>query len=487
MKTGKKLLIGLLLLAFLTRVPYLIGNNIPFSFDHGRDSIAVLHLIKTYSLKFIGPWTSIQGLFFGPGWYYLLAPAYFFSGGNPLAAVITMLGLSLIEVWLAWKYFGIYEAVIFATAPAFIMLATGAANPFPMVLIGLLILIALKNPAKNLVILGFLAGLGFHFSSALSIFYLLIIPLILSLKKIKLKLKSVSLSLGAFIVTFVPQLLFEVKNNWLQTRSLIEYFSRGESQQITPGKIKLVTDSIIHELGLAVLPDITWLKNLSLVLLLTGIIYLILKKKHWAFWPEISLMILIPIIGFWWLHYNVWYVYGLLPVAVVATGQILKSSPKIIVYTYLGLMLINPLFHGWPKIQTKAGFLPIKLEALDYIYDQAQGKPFKSYQYLPNIYDYAYQYLYFWQGFKGRPLPVEFSYKPGEISYVQEKPDLLKLLLTPLRQGSEEPVGKIFLIIEKPENKWHYPLDRWLKEINYRELVSRKEFGPELEVWEVKP
>jgi len=135
--------------------------------------------------------------------------------------------------------------------------------------------------------------------------------------------------------------------------------------------------------------------------------------------------------------------------------------------------------------QTEAAFLPVKLQALNYIYDQAQDRPFSSYQYLPNIYDYAYQYLYFWQGFKGRPLPVEFSYKPGEINYVSEKSSLLARL--PARQGYAGQAETIFLIIEKPENFWHYPLQRWLGNIKYSEIVSKKEFGPELEVWEVKP
>ncbi|MFH0943435.1 MAG: hypothetical protein V1810_04655 [Candidatus Beckwithbacteria bacterium] len=470
------MLVFLLLFALATRLPYLFGYNIPFSFDHGRDALAVLHLIKTLSLKFIGPWTSIQGLFFGPGWYYLLAPAYFLLKGNPLAGPLTMLLLSLMTIWSAYKYFGMIEAIIFASAPVFTIISVSATNPFPMVLIGLLIFICLKNPKRHPLNLGLLIGLGFHFSSALAIFYLFIIPLILLIKKIKLSLRKLIVGV---IIPFIPQMLFEIKNNFIEVRSLVNYFMAGESQQITPGKIKIVTSSIIHELGLAILPDVLWLKYLSLGLLIAGIVYLITKRKVKVFWPEISLFLLIPTIGFWWLHYNVWYVYGLLPVIVIAIGRVLRSAPKIITYSYLGLLIISAI--KVPVLQTKAAFLPIKLQAINYIYDQAQGKPFNSYQYLPNIYDYAYQYLYFWQGFIGRSLPVEFSYKPGEVSYVSEKPDLLKKFPSPASEAE-----LIFLIIEKPENVWHYPLDAWLKTISYKELVSRKEFGEELEVWEVK-
>lgn len=379
--------------------------------------------------------------------------------------------ISLITIGLAYKYFGVYEAIIFASAPIFTIISVSAANPFPMVLIGLLLIISLEKKWPP-VWTGLILGLSFHFSSALAILWLLIIPFFVKPKR------WLKFSLGLF-VTFIPQILFEIKNNWLEVRSLINYFAAGESQQITPGKIEIVTKSIFSELSLAILPDTDRLYYLELGLLIIGIAYLIAKRKINTFWPEIILFIFIPAIGFWWLHYNVWYVYGLLPVAVVAVGRILRSAPKIISYSYLGLLIIGAI--KIPVRQTGAAFLPVKLQAINYIYDQAQGKPFSSYHYLPNIYDYAYQYLYFWQGFKGKPLPVEFSYKPGEINYVSEKPSLLNKVSPPAGEAE-----LIFLIIEKPENIYHYPFQSWLNDIKYSEIVSKIEFGPELEVWQIK-
>ncbi len=483
----------LIVLALITRLPYLWSGTIPFSFDHGRDSLAVLHLIKTLSLKFIGPWTSIPGLFFGPGWYYLLAPVYFLSNGHPISSVALMLILGLVQIALAYKYLGIYEAFLMATAPIWMILSTGAVNTFPITLVALLILILLKQievkrkvSLKQITALSLLVSLGFHFSSAFSIFYLLIIPLIFLLRKIKIGIKKILAGIGVFIVPFIPQLLFEVKHNFLQSRALIAYFSQGESQKINPGKIKIVTNSIFHELGLAVLPDINWLKYLGLGLLLIGTVYLIKQKKSQSFWLEIGLLMGLPTVGFWFLHYNVWYAYGLLPVVVVAVGKILRSMPKKLAYLYLALLFIAPVYSLYghysenrQKLFNHKSFLPAKIRAIEYIYDQAEGKPFASYHYLPEIYDYAYQYLYIWQGFKGKPLPVEFSYQPGEISYTTEKPELLAKL-----PEVDEPAEKIFFIIEKPENVHHYPLDEWLGRIEYKEIINKKVIGPEIEVWQ---
>ena len=494
MKRDKKWLILLILLVLATRLPYLLTKAVPFSFDHGRDSMAVLHMIKTYSLKFIGPWTSIPGLFFGPGWYYLLSPAYIITNGHPMSGVMLMLILGLIQIWLAYKYLGKEEAIIMATAPIWIILSTGAANPFPMTLVSLLILILLKQiekkrkiSLKQIIALGFLTSLGFHFSSATSIFYLLIIPAILFLRKIKLGVKKIGAGIGAFIIPFIPQLLFEIKNNFLQVKSVAAYFIEGESQHISRGKISTVNQSVFHELSLAVLPRIGLFSYFAIGLLIVGLIYILIKKKLWPFWLEIGILTMVPVIGFWFLHYSVHYSYGLLPIAVVVVGYLLRSAPKLITILYLILLLVSP-FYGlyqhytdtYKVIENSRAFLPIKIKVLEYIYQEAGNKPFSSYQYLPNIYDYDYQYLYFWQAFNGKPLPVEFSYKPGEISYVTEKPDLLKKF-----PKNNEKAEKVFLIINKPENVHHYPLDQWLGNIKYKKIVSKKVFSEEVEVWEI--
>jgi hypothetical protein len=448
----------LFLLVLFTRLPQILSYNIPFSFDHGRDSLAVLQLIKTFNPVFIGPWTSIPGLFFGPGWYYLLTPAYWLLGGNPLAGPLTMLVLNLLIVFLAKKFFGRYEAIIFTAAPLFLITSTGAANPFPMILLGLLLIIALE---KNWPVFwsGFILGWAFHFSSALAILWLL--PLLIIIKP-RQWLKF----FAGLILTFLPQLLFEIKHNFSQVRAVIDYFTAGESQHITPGKIQIVTNSVFHELSLAIWPNI-------------GALIII---PAFFLWSKIGLLILFPLIGFWFLHYNPWYAYGLAPLAVVLFGKILRRLPKFIAIAYCLLLIITLLIKKPSDLSGNKAMLQSKLAALNYIYYRADRQPFSSYHYLPEIYDYAYQYLYIWQAFKGRPLPVDFSYQPNAPVYIPEKASLLAKLPPPIGQPE-----KIFLIIEQPDNIWHYPFESWLKQIGYSEIIDKKIIGPELEVWQLKP
>ena len=455
-------MIWLLAWAALTRLPMIASGTMLFGFDQGRDALAVLNLIKSLNPVFIGPWTSISGLFFGPGWYYLLAPAYWLTQGNPLAGPLTMFVLGLIGVALTYKYLGAYEAIIMTAAPLWLQLATGAGNAFPMTLIGLLLVIILEK--NRPLLLGLVLGLGFHFSSALAVLWLLVIPWLVKPKH------WLKLALGIFLA-FIPQLLFELKHNFSQTQAVINYFAAGESQHFSLGKISTVTQSIIHELNLAILPDISWLIPFGLLMVVTGM---------WLK-PKIGALIIIPLIGFWWLHYNPWYAYGLAPLAVVLAGKTLRLLPKPLVCILLLLLLINSWFKPSRPANHK-GFLGTKLRALNYIYEKSNGQPFASYHYHPEIYDFAYQYLYIWQGFKGKPLPVEFSYQPGAPIYIPEK----KSLLAKLTPATGQP-EIIFLIIEKPDNVWHYPLETWLKQINFSKIIDIKIIGPELEVWQVQP
>ncbi len=137
-------LLFLVTLLIATRLPYLIDNTIPFRFDHGKDSLAVMHMWLLRKPKFVGPWTSIPGLYFGAGWYYLLLPFYIVAGGHPVSGVIAMIILQIIVIILAYQYFGKLTATIFTTAPTWFTITQSAWNPFPMALVSLLILIILK-------------------------------------------------------------------------------------------------------------------------------------------------------------------------------------------------------------------------------------------------------------------------------------------------------------------------------------------------------
>jgi hypothetical protein len=490
-----KFLVFLILLTLITRLTTVLPNIIPFGFDHGKDSIAILHMVKTFSLKFIGPWTSIPGLYFGPAWYYLLAPAYFLLGGNPLAGPLTMIVLNLLTIFLAYKYFGKLEAIFFATTPMFFLLSTSAWNPFPMPLIMLIILINLKAKKltyKNIFLIAFFVSLGFHFSSAYSVFYLLTIPLIIAYKlfksKQKINYKFVNFGIAGFIIPFIPQLLFEIKNNFIESKAILNYFKNPPIDQFkTP--FSQVLNITLGEIKIAIFPDLYFdklglLSIFSVFILLLALFFTIKKKERIEYLPQLIAFIVIPITGFSFLHFNPWYAYAMLPVIIVFVSQLLKNLPKQILYFFILLLLITPISKTFNFIKNERSalkycneFLPIEARAIDKIYQLADNQAFSSYHYSPKLYDYAYQYIYLWRGFQGRQLPIEFSYKPNEIIYVREKPELL----AKLPQNNQDP-KYIFYIVEKADNPNF--LESWWNSQNYKEIIYEEKIGPNLTLYQ---
>jgi len=261
---GKKHLFLLLLLfyAFITRIGYLWDNAIPFSFDHGKDSLAILDMLVNLSPKFIGPWTSIPGLYFGPAWYYLLAPFYLLTGFNPVGGAVAMLALVLLQVFLAYKYLGKYEAVLIATAPLWFILSKSAWNPYPMTLISLVLLILLKKARAagkltlvSAFLLGLFASFGFHFSAAFAIFYPVSIVCAVLFFRIRFRLKEVLATGLGFFLPFLPQFLFELKYNFSQTRAVLAYFQQGESDAFGSEKILQVLKTTGGEIALGIFPE----------------------------------------------------------------------------------------------------------------------------------------------------------------------------------------------------------------------------------------
>ncbi len=480
-------------LAVFLRLPYLLSQNVAFDYDHGRDALAVAHLTRLLKLKFIGPWTSIPGLFFGPLYYYLLAPLSWLSNGHPLSQAWTMFFIVLIQVFLAYKYFGFWEGLIMAMTPALITLSIGSSNAFPMSLVTLLLLILLKPviekkkiSSKQVFGLGVILSLGFHFSSALAVFLIPATGIILVKNKIKINIKQFLWGLTGLVIIFLPQLLFEIKNNFIEVKGVVEYLKFGEKHKLTFNKFGYMIKQIGHELKLASLPNLNkW--YLGEILVGIGIVWMIIKKIRFKNWFEWLILLVIPMIGFSGLHYNPWYAYGLFPVAVLIISQVIKNSPKVIQGLFLSLLFVSAglglrQFYGPSQLNYAKGrvFYKNKIKAVNYIYKESKDKPFSVYVYTPEIYDYAWQYLFFWQGFQGQQLPVEFSYKPGEISYLKEKSDLLGKF-----SKTNQQVEKTFLIINLPENVHHYPIKDWLNNFEFSDL-GKTEITKELEVWELR-
>lgn len=334
-------LIGLYI---FNRLPLLFFQTFAFTFDHGKDSLAVMDLVTSLSPKLIGPWTSIPGLYFGPAWYYLLAPLYWLLNFHPLAGPLTMMVVGLIQLLVVYKYFGKLAALIIVAAPLWFMTTTSAWNPYPLTLLTWLILVVLekvrKSPNKKSIwlLLGVFMGLGFHFSTAFAVLYPIMVTISLKLRKIKYSMLAIVLCAIGFVLPFVPQLTFELRHNFSETRAVMAYL-RGEvsiESQSKPNPVALLY-SATSEVKSAVFAGITatQVEDKLWLLAFVGTIFWASKKylrktRSSIFVPLVEFLsyFLLSVLWFSITHFNSWYLLGVMPLVVIVFARLARQAPK---------------------------------------------------------------------------------------------------------------------------------------------------------------
>jgi hypothetical protein len=284
----------------------------------------------------------------------------------------------------------------------------------------------------------------------------------------KTHIKYLAVSFFAFFLTLVPQILFELRNNFVMTKVFFSELS-GKSQ-ILGDKLSLsevfgkhLESFIEFSGGIFEIP-----KEYSAIILAASIIFLGLqfaKNKITVEQRNIYLLSVGFIIyGFiFYMFYSHplkgWYLLGLripyLLLIALFLSQILKLNwPfKILVAGLLLFSLTSTIQIQLPFIpeknhqSTDKSTLKNELAAIDWVYTKAAGKGFQAYNYIPSVYDYPYQYLYWWYGKK------EYGYHPQVVTYLDNVPEYIKDNDKFFNARREITDSTIFLIYEKDEDQ----------------------------------
>ena len=497
-------LVLLVSLYVLNRLPLLFFQTFAFTFDHGKDSLAVMDLVTSLSPKLIGPWTSIPGLYFGPGWYYLLAPLYWLLNFHPFAGPLTMMLLGLVQLIVVYKYFGKLAALIVVATPLWFMTTTSAWNPYPLTLITWLILVLLNRlkisptTKRTWLFLGLSMGFGFHFSTAFAVLYPILVAISLWLRKIKVTSVLGLICLVGFLLPFIPQFAFEIRHNFSETKAVLTYV-RGDvsiETQTRPNPLTVLYLAT-SEVKSAVFAGITGTQledKLWLLCFVTTIIWAsnkyLRKLRSPLFIPLVEFLTWLLLSVFWFsaTHYNSWYVLGIMPVVVVLFTQLSRQAPRLLVGIWVMVLVCSPfisvtrIFLDSGRFSANRSFLPVKLKTIETVYEIAGDKPFTSYQYAPHIYDFDWQYLYFWHAANGERLPSEFAYEPNVVPYITEKTDLLNHFVRVIDVRKPE---LIFYIVEKPI----YPsqLVDWWQRQQFERIVETIKISNEVTLYVAEP
>lgn len=465
------------------------GNlqNMPFTMDQGRDLIEVRQLWQGRDLKVIGPTTSLNGVYLGPFYYYLISIPHLISSGNPQSVLVWQIIFFHLAVIFFWKTVKRHHSELadFVSLLLLISPISFYANryfwnanfmlSFTLIYLALSIDILLSkvSPKKDL-LLGLVAGLSLQIEAAFGIIFLPFSLLILATTKSTLP--RYSRFLVSFFITLLPQIIFELAKGFPMTKVFLRELSGatntlGESLSFSERLVQRQSAYFVafHQSS-HIIPSI-----LIYIFVFSILIFLFYKNKTDQKAPKwisaTSLLFLVLSLVFY-LSYSAsvksWYIFSLslvFPIFIVSAISLLKQK-SLLYKPAIGLILLLSLVAFYRSQQEYLGSIAYKkpndpsayinqIKVVDDVYKLADGKSFYVYNYIPSVYDYPFQYLFWSHGLKKYGYsPNDLAYLPNQPEYIKEKNQFLKNTKAVTNQTPT------ILIIQEGENISH--LRDWL-------------------------
>jgi len=393
------LLLLILLIATFCRL-YRISDYMEFLGDQGRDVVIVRDFLKNGNIFFIGPQTSIGNMYLGPFYYYLIAPALFLANYNPVGPAVFVALLSVATAYLIFyvskKWFNPTTAFIatflYAISPTAIKFANFSWNPNIMPFFALLFVYLMTEKRYIWASLAFAMCLNSHYLALL----LLPLALIIWFKNYSKKLiKPTLLAIFIFILTLLPQILFDIKHDGQNTKALLTFFTQRETTvNLKAYKSLPVIPSLFNQINTDLLAG----KNgtfgiiVSIVLCL-GLIYLLFRHRNNKYiycllWYLIGLIGL----GLYKQHIYSHYFGFLFPVVFMLMGYLLSKLSKpltifLLIFLTIFSLLQNP-FRWSPNSQFKT-----TSKIIDFIISNSGNQEFNFALLAKQNYDPPYRYI----------------------------------------------------------------------------------------------
>ena len=407
---------------------YNIGNLLGFYYDQGRDALTVWNLWHKGDLFLIGPTTGIAGIFRAPYYYYLIAPFYLLGGGNPVWPSVFLSLTTIAASFLAYllgakihsKTAGIIAAFISAISFNLVMASRWLSNPTPMLVLSILLvwfmLKVTEGKKWSWVGIAVIAGLSlFSFGSAGEVFYFLTIAVFAVWQKKNLPDKKIFIvSCLAFLLTIVPLIIFDFKNNFLMAGNIKKFLIDDKSFReviwaVVQEKVgfywDVFTKLIFHGrwekekflLGTAFFFVVFYLNRL---IKLQGVKILLLLLSF----AMLGLIFFQGNEGNFYDYYLTGYFLPFILLFSIGLAEVtITWWGKVFVFYFLYMFTVNnyyPLRFKLTDNVDRPGSIALKTElsAVNWVYEDAKEKEFNVDVYVPPVIPYAYDYLFLWRG-----------------------------------------------------------------------------------------
>lgn len=503
MLSNKKFILLLIfLLALVFRFLY-FPQNTYFGFDQARDAFASLEIIKG-DIKVVGPPAANQVFHHGVLYYYIFAPFYLISGGDPtvVSAFLRILNASGIFLLflLVYPMFGVAAAILssllFSISYEQTQFSLFLNHPSLAVISVLIFYLGLstwifrkKTWGLFLALFGLGFSIQFEFVETQLIAVFVLFTLLFRKEIPKIHPKNITLAIFALFLPLSSYIISELKNNFLIIRQLPDLFINSSRLGISSNLSQFLF--IINRHFQDNLAANSVIASILGVALLVVFFRLIVKDKFrsqmtfLALWFFGGLLVYLVINNDAY-FYNTGTSISLLIFTAFLLSK-LYSKSKILVFSFLILILVsnvsliiknNPLGPN-QKINPQLGLL-LKNEqrVLDFIYQNAKGDEFSvNALTMPYNVNTTWSYLFEWYGKK------RYGYVPvwgGDAA--SGFPGNLKI-----ETARSKLPNKRFLIIEPTESIPTYLIDSFIaSEENYTTTIEKRNIGT-MQVWVQQP
>jgi hypothetical protein len=390
-----------------------------FMYSHDQDlaSWIIKDILVNKHLRLIGQETSVQGVFIGPIYYYLLIPFYLLFNFDPIGGIMmvtiistfTILSLFLVFSSVFNKRTALIATLIYSISLSTVMGDREVVPTMPVIIWSIwyfysLIQIAKGNQRIGFILSGVLLGLLWHLNLAL-ILLIPLIPVALLISKRKVIYKEALYGLVLLFLFSIPLILFEVRHNFIQTSSVVSSLAVGGGE--FPGGMKKF-DWIINIVSKNVFNLFVGVSGFPakyvLYALLIMFLFIILKKIiDWK----------VGLISFLWLFIYIvffsvnsiipseYYFNGMVVIWIAIFSLFMDYITKQTRYKYVGFLFL--IFFGIYNILkfanmniNRSGYIERK-QLVSYIKEDAEKHeyPCVSVSYITDPgYDLGYRYLY---------------------------------------------------------------------------------------------
>lgn len=421
----------ILAIGFYLRIGGVLTNSFAFTYDVGRDLLEVQKIVVHHKIPLIGQTTGLGGLFYGPWWYYILTPAFILSRGNPQGIAFYMVLIGMATILLGYVFgkmisgraLGVTFAVIMAFSGAMIGFSSQIWNPniapFLVILVFICLFLLEKEKYNRFIlslVLGLLLGLILDSEIVFGALFAtgIIFVLYYLLRKRLFTFSILGVPVG-IIITLFPRIFFELRHNFVMTRSLFavhsgdqKIFDVANFFSVFPGRLVSLAEIARDTLGSYYVP-------LTFAFIAACFfVFVVMRSRLREAEKKLAISSLIIlgvfVIGSSFFARAVWghYLVGLpvlyvflsgLTVVLVSRKYMIFGIILLLIFSYVNIKPLKVLADlSTPLWEGNAAVYRNQLSAVDYVYKSANGKQFNYVAYTPVVHDYTYQYLFSWYG-----------------------------------------------------------------------------------------